>query len=140
MVDNTTIEKNTDRVMSKHFNLDYLTKITKSDPSLIMEMISAYLEQTPPLIVTMKQSMVNEDWSLLQAAVHKLIPSFSIMGMPLDYQNMARKVHEYASTKENTDRIPDMVLLLENICTQTCKELKEEYNTIKHKINEQGQN
>ena len=34
----------------KYTDLDYLIKRTKSNPILMMEMISLYLEQTPPLI------------------------------------------------------------------------------------------
>ena len=97
----------------------------------MMEMISAYLEQTPPLISTMKQSLQDKDWISLHAAVHKMIPSFSIMGISADFENMAKKIKEYASTQQQTDGIPDLVLQLENICAQACKELEEEFNTIK---------
>jgi hypothetical protein len=95
-------------------------------------MISLYLEQTPPLINTMKQSFHNKDWISLQAAVHKMIPSFSIMGINPDFENMAKKVQEYANVQEQADGIPDFVLQLENICNQACLELQEEFNTIKN--------
>jgi len=45
---------------------------------------------------------------------------------------MAKKVQEYASTQQQTDGIPDLVLQLENVCTQACQELKEEYTRIKN--------
>jgi Hpt domain. len=98
----------------------------------MMEMISLYLEQTPPLINAMEQSLQDKDWNSLHAAVHKMIPSFSIMGISADFGNMAKKVQEYASTQQQTDRIPDLVLQLENVCAQACKELEEEFNTIKN--------
>ncbi|HXB40767.1 MAG TPA: ATP-binding protein [Bacteroidia bacterium] len=116
----------------KCIDLHYLTHRTKSDPKLMMEMISLYLEQTPPLINVMKQSLKDKDWNSLYTAVHKMIPSFSIMGISIDFENMAKKVQEYASTQQQTDGIPDMVLQLENICVQACIELKEEFNTIKN--------
>ncbi len=112
-------------------DLDYLTHRSKSNPKLMMEMISLYLEQTPTLISAMKQSLQDKDWHSLHAAVHKMIPSFSIMGISIDFENMAKKVQEYASTQQQTDGIPDLVLQLENICTQACKELEEEFNVIK---------
>jgi PAS domain S-box-containing protein len=117
---------------SKCIDLDYLIHRTRSNPQLMMEMISAYLEQTPPLISTMKQSLQDKDWQLLYSAVHKMIPSFAIMGISVDFENMAKKVQEYASTQQQTDGIPDLVLKLEKICTQACKELEEEFNTIKN--------
>jgi len=113
-------------------DLAYLIRRTKSDPKLMMEMISLYLVQTPPLIISMKQSFRDKDWASLHAAVHKMIPSFSIMGISTDFENMAKKVQDYASTQQMGDGIPDMVLQLENVCEQACKELTEEFNTIKN--------
>jgi len=116
----------------KCIDLAYLIHRTKANPSLMMEMISLYLEQTPPLVVTMKKSLHDKDWKSLYSAVHKMIPSFSIMGMSIDFENMAKKVQEYASTQQQEDGIQEMVLQLEIVCTQACIELKEEFNTIKN--------
>jgi PAS domain S-box-containing protein len=115
-------------------DLNYLNQRTKSNPKLMMEMISLYLEQTPPLIKTMKQSHQNKDWGKLHSAVHKMIPSFAIMGMSVDFENMAKKVQEYAITQQQTEGITEMVLQLENICSQACSELLEEFNSIKNHI------
>ena len=122
---------NDDKKM-KYINLNYLNKQTKSNPALMMEMITLYLKQTPSLIDTMKQSLQDKDWNSLQAAAHKMIPSFSIMGIHLDYENMAKKVNEYANTQIQTETIHDLVVQLENVCTQACIELEEELNIIKN--------
>jgi PAS domain S-box-containing protein len=115
----------------KCINMDYLKQLTKSNPKLMMQMISLYLEQTPVLIRNMKESSDTKDWNLLQAAAHKLIPSFSIVGMHSDFEIMAKKVQEYAGTQQTTDKISDLVMQLENVCNQACVELKEEFNRIK---------
>ncbi|MFI5129451.1 MAG: ATP-binding protein [Chitinophagales bacterium] len=129
--ENNEIEKSpNDKI--KCTDLAYLIRRTKSDPKLMMEMISLYLEQTPPLIRLMKQSSRDEDWTSLYAAVHKIIPSFSIVGISADFENMAKKVQEYASARQQANEIPDMVLQLENVCMQACNELKEEFNTLKN--------
>ena len=114
-------------------NLDYLTIRTKSNPALMMEMISLYLEQTPGLIKFMKNSMVEKDWNGLHSAVHKMIPSFAIMGISPEFENMAKKVQDYAGTLQQSDSIQDMITQLGNICTQACRELEEEYEKIKEK-------
>tara|TARA_R110001583_G_scaffold34335_3_gene115460 strand:+ start:852 stop:3809 length:2958 start_codon:yes stop_codon:yes gene_type:complete len=119
-------------VKVKCTNLNYLNERTKSNRILMMEMISLYLKQTPPLINTMKQSLLNNDWKSLQAAVHKMIPSFSIMGISSDYENLARKVQEYASTQQQTDDISEMVTKLEEVCMQACSELEEDFNGFKN--------
>ena len=113
-------------------DLDYLKHRTKSNPILMMEMISLYLKQTPPLIFAMKQGFVDKDWVTLYGAIHKMIPSFSIMGINPDFENMAKKVQEFASTQKQTEGINDMVLQLGNVCTQACQELEEEYDKIKY--------
>jgi CheY-like chemotaxis protein len=113
-------------------DLAYLVRRTKSDPKLMMEMISLYLEQTPPLITIMKKSFRDKDWGSLHATVHKMIPSFSIMGINTDFENMAKKIQDYAITQQLADGIHDMILQLENVCTQACKELTEEFNSIKN--------
>jgi CheY-like chemotaxis protein len=113
-------------------DLNYLIHLTKSDPILMMEMIGLYLEQTPRLILAMKKGMKDKDWPLLASTVHKMIPSFSIMGISSDFENMAKKVQEYSNIQQQTDGISEMVLQLEKVCTQACTELTEEFNKIKN--------
>jgi PAS domain S-box-containing protein len=125
-------DKNSQSKKAKCIDLEYLIRRTKSDPKLMMEMISLYLEQTPPLIAAMKQGLKDKDWNLLQAAVHKMIPSFSIMGISPDYEHIAIQVKEYAVSQQQTEGILFLVLQLENICEQACSELEEEFNTIKN--------
>ena len=115
----------------KCIDLNYLIHRTKSNPLLMMEMISLYLEQTPELVTIMKKSLHGKDWQALYAAVHKMIPSFSIMGLNADFELMAKKIKEYASTQQQTDLIQGLVIQLETVCTQACIELKEEFNTLK---------
>jgi PAS domain S-box-containing protein len=126
----TTLESGSNRL--KCIDLDYLIQRTKSNPVLMMEMISLYLEQTPPLIILMKQSLLDKDWHSLHAAVHKMIPSFSIMGISADFETMAKKVQEFAGTQQHIDVINDMVFQIGDVCTQACIELGEEYTRIKN--------
>ena len=112
-------------------DMEYLMQRTKSNPQLMSEMIALYLEQTPVLISTMKQSFNDKDWDTLQATVHKMIPSFSIVGINQDFENMAKKVQEFASKQNEENDILEMVLQLENICSQACRELEEELLILK---------
>jgi CheY-like chemotaxis protein len=123
-------------VKLKYTDLKYLHTRTKSNRILMMEMISLYLEQTPILIKTMKESFLEKDWESLNAAIHKMIPSFSIVGMHTDYENLAKKIQENASAMQETEDISDMVYQLENVCSQACEELLEELNAFKNLKNE----
>jgi PAS domain S-box-containing protein len=110
----------------RQIDLTYLTHRTKANTGLMIEMIDAYLEQTPTLVAAMQQSMLDRNWPMLGASVHKMIPSFSIMGINATFEDMARQVQDYASKQETLEGIEDMVQLLGEVCTQACRELNEE--------------
>lgn len=129
---NTSTNLLTKTQLNKCTDLLYLTQLTKSNSKLMLEMISLYLEQTPPLISTMKKSLEDKDWISLHSAIHKMIPSFAIMGIASDFEEMAKKVQEYASSQEQTDIIPYLVFQIEEVCNQACIELKAEFNSIKN--------
>ena len=115
---------------TKYTNLEYLHHRTKSNPALFKEMIILYLAQTPALVTTMKQSLANENWCLLGASAHKLIPSFSIMGISSNYENMSKKIQELATAPDKSKEIHELVQQLEDVCLQACTELREELDTI----------
>ncbi|MBK6834331.1 MAG: response regulator [Bacteroidetes bacterium] len=116
----------------RHTNLTYLIERTKANPALMSEMISLYLEQTPPLILTMKQSFEKKDWHTLHAAIHKMIPSFSIVGINKEFEEMAKKILTFATAQEEMEGVQELILKVENACTNACKELKEELNKLNY--------
>jgi two-component system CheB/CheR fusion protein len=116
----------------KYTDLTYLTGITKSDSTLMMEMIELYLNQTPVLTDAITKSLQQKDWNGLHAAAHKLIPSFSIMGISKDYETMAKTLQEYKGTNNDLKKIQEMALQLKYACTGACAELEEIFNTLKN--------
>jgi PAS domain S-box-containing protein len=128
------IEYQLTREKLKYVDLSYLNRRTKSNPQLMMEMISLYLDQTPALINEMKKNFTEKNWDGLSAAVHKIIPSFSIMGISNDYETLARKIYESTKAQQAMDDIENMLRTLEDVCTYACSELTEEYNKIKSSI------
>ena len=119
-------------IQQKCINLQYLTTRTKANPALMMEMITLYLEQTPPLIEAMNHSLNNNDWVALHAAVHKIIPSFSIMGISVVYENIAKEIQLYANAELQDDGIHRKVLQLQTILKQSIRELKDEFTILKN--------
>jgi PAS domain S-box-containing protein len=118
-------------VKVKFTDMTYLKKCTKSNSALMMQMITLYLEQTPPLIASMKQASENKEWDLVYSSVHKIIPSFSMMGMSKDFENTAKIIQEYSGSKNHTDKIYEMVLQIENACNEAYIELKDEFSNLK---------
>jgi PAS domain S-box-containing protein len=112
----------------KSIDLSYLNKLTKSSPKLMTEMINVYLSQTPSLINTIKQSWLAQDLETLKSAVHKLTPSFAIVGIDKKHEEMARKIENDTTAIEMQNWISE----LENICMQACEELKVELTNLKN--------
>jgi PAS domain S-box-containing protein len=115
-------------------DLHYLIQRTKANPVLMTEMIELYLAQTPVLIGIMKESLKKRDWPALNAAAHKIIPSFSIMGISQDCENMAKDIQGYADTQGKFSGIQEKFLKIESVCGQACKELEEELTLIAKKV------
>jgi len=78
--------------------------------------------------------LLNKDWELLRASAHKMVPSFSIMGISSEYEDMAKKIQNYTGDLEDKkEEIDDLVLQLSRVCNQACEELEIEFNNIKNK-------
>ena len=114
----------------KYVDLTYLKVLTKSNPNLMREMINAYLKQTTPLISSMLESYKNKDWPMLKATVHKMIPSFGIMGISSQYTDLAKKIQENAGKLEISAELNDLIVKLEKVCAQSCIELENELNNL----------
>ncbi len=102
-------------VRLKCIDLTYLSKRTKANSELMKEMIKLYLDQTPDLIDIMKRSLAIKDWDSIHGAAHKMIPSFSIMGIHQEFENLAKMVQEYSSTQKHLNELPELILQLEKI-------------------------
>jgi PAS domain S-box-containing protein len=117
----------------KFIDLTYLSKRTKQDPQLMTEMISLYLGQTTSLIREMKEGLKNKDWKALHAIAHKMIPSFSIVGIRAEFEDVAKQLQEYTSQEKNLSDVPALVAKLENVLGHACEELEVEFNLIKER-------
>ena len=137
-------DKNGSSPKLKCIDLSYLNKLTRSNPVLMKEMISAYLGQTPLLIRDIKKGLNDKDWDMLHSGVHKMIPSFSMMGINANFENIAKDIQAFANTRKNTavnvslnsdqalEKPTSQVLQLELICQQACEELEEEFMSLKN--------
>ncbi len=114
----------------RYVDMSYLNKLTQSNTKLIREMITAYLVQTPPLVTMMKKSYISKDWQMLKSTVHKMIPSFSIVGISEEYTKMAKQVQVYADALEHAPDLEEMIKSLEKVCNHSCIELQNELNAM----------
>jgi CheY-like chemotaxis protein len=122
---NTTTEK------IKYVDMTYMLQLTKANPKLMTELITVYLKQTPPLVNTLKKSFLDKDWHLLYATIHKMIPSFSIMGMSPEIAQVAHEIQELASKLELSKDLDKLIFQIENACNHSFRELKIELKNLK---------
>lgn len=113
-------------ISPRYTSIDYLERRFKSNKVLIAKMISLYVEQTPGLVETIKVSLEAKDWNNLYEAAHKMIPSFSMMGINVEYENMAREIQNLALINKDTEELRNLVTALYDVCMQACVELEEE--------------
>ncbi|MCW3075900.1 MAG: sensor hybrid histidine kinase, partial [Bacteroidetes bacterium] len=111
-------------------NLEYLKQHTRGNPDMIRQMIKIYLEETPKLIDTMKQSIDNMDWDSLKKAAHSIIPTFSIMGINEEYEEMAKKIKEHAAKKDEAPLINNLLVKIDEVCNQAMAELQKELDAL----------
>ena len=121
----------TKKHIQKFIDLTYLRNRTKTNTALMSEMIELFLEQTPSLINRIETSLLEKDWDSLYTAIHKVIPSFAIMGINSKYEDIAKKIQEYAKKRQHADELEKLFLKLESVCLRACKELEAEYILIK---------
>jgi PAS domain S-box-containing protein len=131
------VKEGTMNTKAKFIDLTYLSKRTKQDPQLMTEMISLYLGQTTSMIREMKEGLKNRDWNALHAIAHKMIPSFSIVGINREFEDMAKQLQEYTSQEKNLSDVPSLVAKLENVLGHACEELEVEFNLIKERTHEE---
>jgi HPt (histidine-containing phosphotransfer) domain-containing protein len=110
----------------KMIDMTFLRHLTKGNPDLIIKMLDLYLEQTPVLISELKTNLKSTSWDLIQSAAHRLIPSFAIIGLDHQYEELAVKVQEYATAQQNLEQIRELVEKLDVVCALACRECEEE--------------
>ena len=117
----------------KYTDLTKLKNKTKLNPELLTEMLVIYITDIPQLIKSIKESLKKNDWKELKNAAHRLIPTFSIIGMNEKYEKMVRKIHDFNGENGNSDEINELILKIEKACLKASEEIKIEIKKINHK-------
>ena len=110
----------------RYINLSLLRQQTKSDPGLLVELIGIYLDQTPALVHDMKNGVETKDWQLVQAAAHKLKPSFQIMGIGGNQERKAMEIEDLAKRKGPEPQVRALIDDIAGICDIVYTELQED--------------
>lgn len=114
-------------------SLDFVARLTKGNPVMMREMIEVYLEETPRLLNGMKQAIESRDWDSLSRVAHAMIPSFSTVGISIEFADMTRIIQELAEKRENPGLIEENFVKVDGVCRQAREELKKELISLETK-------
>lgn len=109
----------------KHIDLTYLKELSNGSTKFIVEMIDAFLEQTPLEIANLDQGLNRKDWKSIRSIAHKIKPSVTFMGIK-ELESVVKLIEEYAGNETNLDLLPAMILNLKTVFYSAMEELKEE--------------
>ncbi len=107
-------------------DLSAILQRTKANPQLMKHLIALYLKHSPVHISDMQMALSTEDWKLLHAAAHKMIPSFSILGLHKSFELMAREIQDYQGDAASRYKIANKVAVLEMLFAGIYQELENE--------------
>ena len=107
----------------KHIDLTYLKELSNGSNEFINQMITIFLKETPVAIDNVEKYLSTSNWDALRAAVHKIKPSFSFMGIK-ELEEVINSVEKYSETKTNLDKIPAMVSKIKSVLKIAIEELE----------------
>lgn len=124
----TTLPPNKEQ--TKFINLSYLKRITQSNPDVIAKIMSLYLVQTPQFIQMLRRGYDDQNWEMVYEASHKLIPSFTIMGINTEFEAISKHIQKTAYAGHNSPELNALITQLENVCSNACQEIESELQAI----------
>lgn len=107
-------------------DLNYLIELSSGDQHFVETMIDAFLAEAPELLLNLNAAVIQENWDQVYQQVHKLKPSFAMMGMKnleeiaLEIESFVRKTPVDAEVLVNlvvqmTSAAEVMIPLLEEL-------------------------
>ena len=116
-------------------DLDYLEQLSEGDDDFSISMLSYFLDNTPVVMQEMKQFYEANDWKALRNVAHKFKPQLTFMGIKSIFQEVETIEQSAAKVKE-TEKIPELIELVNNTCLKAMEELKVELEKLLDKNQE----
>ena len=111
-------------------DLSYLISICDNDKTFKIEMIETFMNDIPPMINDMNESLSHKNWEEIGALAHKIKPSFTFMGINSAKQLLI-DIEKDGKGKTNTEIMPDKLSELNRIMNFALEELSSQLEKIK---------
>ena len=106
-------------------DLSYLKEASAGNKTFIKNMIETFINQTPDLLDLLKKTSEKKDWIEFRKTMHKFKPTLAMMGI---HSLKEHVVFLETNVKQGAflEKVPELVLTIENSCQQALAELKKE--------------
>ena len=111
----------------KHSDLTYLKEIANGSNQFVTEMISLFIEQTPPALEEIEKNLQNKNWQALSKIVHKIKPSVTMVGLK-EIEEVVVALENSSQKETDLELIPGWVAQIKTVCLKGMGELKDELN------------
>ena len=115
---------------NKTIDLSYLISICNDDREFKIEMIETFMNDIPPIIQAMNDSLPLKKWEEIGGMAHKIKPSFTFMGIESAKQ-IIMDIEKNGKEKINIEFIPERIGELNKIIALALEELSSELQSIK---------
>lgn len=119
IVQMTQITKN-----ETYIDMSYLEEVSIGDSSFIMDIAELFINQTCTDIEKVRRLMVAQSWGEMALAVHKVKPTFKLLGIKSAEKNL-EKLQSYAKQSINLDQLPLLLQEVEDIYQLAITELRQ---------------
>lgn len=106
-----------------YIDMSYLEEVSIGDSSFILDIADLFINQTCEDIKKVKNLMHAQNWEEMALAVHKVKPTFKLLGITSAEKNLERLQH-YSKQVVNLDELPLLLKEVEDIYELAIKELK----------------
>jgi PAS domain S-box-containing protein len=105
-----------------YYDLTYLNSISNTNKEFIQEIISAFIEQTPQLLIELFEANEDKDWVTVGDLAHKLKPNLTLLGMN-QLAPLAESLEIDGRAQQNIKTIPERLKLLIKFCELAIAEM-----------------
>ncbi len=110
-----------------YIDMSYLEEVSIGDSRFIMDIADLFFNQTSRDIQRVHQLMNQRDWEDMALAVHKVKPTFKLLGIKSAEKNL-EKLQRYAKQVVHLDEMPLLLKEVEDIYQLAANELRQKLN------------
>ena len=103
-------------------DLTYLNSISDGNEEFINEIVTTFIEQTPPLLVEMEEAVEHKAWVKLGDLAHKIKPNLTLLGIN-QLSSLVLSIEVDGRSMTNVNSLPDKTQLLIESCRLAVEEL-----------------